>query len=120
LRFLADENVEGGIVNWLRGEGYDVRWAAEDTPAANDDDLLRQARDEERILVTNDSDFGELVFRRGLASDGILLLRFRLQSEASRLQTLRQHWQVIESRLPSRFAVLTEGRARFRPIARIE
>jgi len=116
VRFLADENLEGAIVTWLRSEGHNVYWAAEEAPAATDVQLLSLARSEERVLVTNDVDFGELVFRRGLATTGILLLRYEQQTEASRLKSLSRQWGAISAQLSGRFTVATEWRIRIRPL----
>jgi predicted nuclease of predicted toxin-antitoxin system len=77
LKFLADENIESVIVAWLREEGHDVYWAAESSPASDDEHLIRLARAEERILLTNDLDFGELVFRHGMIAAGVLNGRSR-------------------------------------------
>jgi predicted nuclease of predicted toxin-antitoxin system len=50
-------------------------------PGANDEIVLTLAQQDDRVLITFDKDFGELVFRRGLAgSRGVILLRPRLRS----------------------------------------
>ena len=58
MRFLLDENAELRIAVFLPGLGHDVTAIPHDYPHA-----LR----ERRILITNDRDFGELIFREGLA-----------------------------------------------------
>jgi predicted nuclease of predicted toxin-antitoxin system len=76
LRLLADENVHGGIVAGLRAAGHDVLWIAETQPGTGDEDVLGQARHEERVLLTFDRDFGELIIRRGFSPpSGVLYLR---------------------------------------------
>jgi predicted nuclease of predicted toxin-antitoxin system len=116
LKILADENVESAIVSWLREEGHDIFWAAESAPASDDESLIQLAQKEHRILLTNDLDFGELVFRRGMISAGILLMRFDQQFEAARLESLRRHWPTFQLQLPGRFTVVNEMRIRVRPI----
>lgn len=64
MRFLADANIEAGLVVWMRAEGLDVLWAAELPPSMIDQTLVSLAHQELRILVTYDRDFGELVFYR--------------------------------------------------------
>ena len=44
MRFLADENMHGGIVQWLRSQGHDVLWATEILQGSDDDALLRIAK----------------------------------------------------------------------------
>ena len=75
MRFLADESVERPVVVRLRNAGYDVSYVSETQPGAPDDNVLRQASRELRILVTNDKDFGTLAFLQRRASAGVVLLR---------------------------------------------
>ena len=53
----------GTIVGSIRGDGHDVRWMAEDLEGAKDDVILEAAVQDSRILITEDKDFGELVYR---------------------------------------------------------
>ncbi len=76
MKWLADANVEVAIVEWLRTCNHDVLWAAEMSPSTPDSCLLATAKEEERILLTHDRDFGEMVFRRKLVGHGVILMRF--------------------------------------------
>lgn len=76
MRLLADENFPGEAVEALRVAGYDVLWIAEDAPSIDDQDVLARAVREQRLLLTFDKDFGELVFRlRYPAGNGVVLFR---------------------------------------------
>ncbi len=80
-RFLANENFPAAIVSWLRERGDDVVHAAESLIGAPDAELLEVARNQGRIILTFDRDFGELVFhQRHPAARGIVLFRLRRQS----------------------------------------
>jgi predicted nuclease of predicted toxin-antitoxin system len=76
MRFLADENFPRAAVDALRAAGHDVAWVRMDAPGATDEQVLGRAHGEQRILLTLDKDFGELVLKRGLAgSNGVVLFR---------------------------------------------
>ena len=76
IRLLADENVPLASVDWLRAGGFDVASISEDAAGAPDVDVLRMAREEERVLITFDRDFGELVYRHASpVPPGIIYLR---------------------------------------------
>jgi predicted nuclease of predicted toxin-antitoxin system len=76
MRFLLDESTEYRVASFLRDRGHDVTAVAHDYPAALlDEEVLEIARREERVLVTNDRDFGELVFRLGLPHNGVIFFR---------------------------------------------
>jgi predicted nuclease of predicted toxin-antitoxin system len=61
MKLLADEGVDGPVVAWLRNDGHDVAWIAEDSPGVGDDAILARAYAEGVVLITSGKDFGELV-----------------------------------------------------------
>ena len=64
MNVLADESVDGPIVESLRREGHRVQYVAEMEPELSDDAVLELANRDESLLLTADKDFGELVFRQ--------------------------------------------------------
>lgn len=92
-------------------------WAIDLPPALPDDAVLAVARDEDRIVLTNDLDFGELVYRRALSSAGIILLRFRARSSAELVTLFTTYWPEIAPRAPGHFIVASNTRLRIRPLA---
>jgi len=76
LRFLADESCDFGVVRALRAEGYDVVALSEITSHTIDSEVIEQAYRENRILPTEDKDFGQLVFASQADSAGVILIRF--------------------------------------------
>jgi predicted nuclease of predicted toxin-antitoxin system len=76
MRLLANENFPRVAVEALRALGHDVPWVTEDCPSTKDEYVLELAVRESRVLLTQDTDFGELAFHRGLPeSSGIVLFR---------------------------------------------
>ena len=76
MRILADENILGVAIARLRDHGYDVLSVRETYPSEDDINLLELATGEERLLITHDTDFGELVHRDLIpAPYGVLLFR---------------------------------------------
>ncbi|MER3544032.1 MAG: hypothetical protein C4311_05335 [Chloroflexota bacterium] len=62
IRFLADESCDFAVVRALRATGYDVFAVSEARPRSIDSELMAQAAQEQRILLTEDKDFGWWVF----------------------------------------------------------
>ncbi len=76
MRWLANENVPSASVLRLRASGEDVAYVVEDTRAIADTDVLEWARREQRIILTFDRDYGELIYRRRLpAPSGVVYFR---------------------------------------------
>ena len=83
MRILANENFPGDAVANLRQRGYDVAWIRTDARGSRDEQVLKLAEAEDRVLITFDKDFGELAFRTRLpASSGIVLFRISAPSSA--------------------------------------
>ncbi len=116
MRFLADECFDAGIVEALRRDGHDVLYAVESLKGAPDRDVLQRSFDEERIVLTEDKDFGELVYRLRKPARGIVLLRFDVSERALKLPRLREFLETGADRLPSRFIVLEADKVRLRPL----
>ena len=76
MRFLADENCDFTVVRALRAAGHNVLCVSEITPRAEDSEIIKLADDEKRILLTEDKDFGQLVYSHGEKTLGVIFLRF--------------------------------------------
>jgi predicted nuclease of predicted toxin-antitoxin system len=114
MRFLADESCDFCVVRALRNAGHDVASVAEVTKGAKDAAVIALAGEEERVLLTEDKDFGWLVFAAGHGGIGVVLFRF--PAKARRLQEAAAVEAVsrFPGRLPSSFTVVEPGRVRIR------
>jgi predicted nuclease of predicted toxin-antitoxin system len=116
MRFLADESCDFAVVRALRVAGFDVAAVAEDAPQADDTEVIERAVQEARVLLTEDKDFGQLVYAAARASTGVILIRFppaaRSILPSMVLETIRFHGDQIERS----FAVLEPHRVRVRPV----
>jgi predicted nuclease of predicted toxin-antitoxin system len=89
MRFLVDESVGARLATWLTEHGHDATAVGRDYPRSlPDDEILAIARREGRIIITNDTDFGELVFRERRPHAGVILLRLRTDTFAARCARL--------------------------------
>jgi len=114
IKFLVDESTGQATVDYLRQQGFDVFSVAEEMPQASDEEILAQATISDRILVTNDKDFGELIYRSGKKHVGVILLRLQDESSENRLRVIRAIIENHLERLQDRFVVATEKRLRIR------
>ena len=76
MRFLADESCDFAVVRALRNVGHDVLAVSEISPRADDTRILDLSSRQERILVTEDKDLGQLVFPQGKNTRGVIFLRY--------------------------------------------
>jgi len=115
VRLLVDEGVDARVVTRLRADGHDVTHIAELSPGIGDDAVLAMANTEDRLLLTADKDFGELVFRLRRATVGVLLIRLPGQPSHARAETVSQAVAAYGEQIRSGFAVLSAGTLRIRP-----
>jgi len=114
MRFVADEGVDRPIVERLRSLRHDVECVAEYSPSISDAAVLLRANEIGAILVTQDKDFGELVFRQGRVTNGILLLRLAGLSPEDKPTIVGSTIAGHEIELAGAFSVLTQSNLRIR------
>ena len=116
MKFLADENVEKVVVDWLRGEGFDVLYIAEISPSVNDEEIIRLSYDEQRVIITNDKGFGELIFYRKEPVIGLILIRAKDESAANKVELIREVIGKLGDRMMRHFIVVNEIGIRIKSI----
>lgn len=114
MKLLLDTCVWGGVQTALTAAGHDVIWTGDWDEDPGDEEILAAARNEERILITLDKDFGELAIVRGIPHCGIMRL-VHLSSRQQAivcLQVLERYGEELQTG-----AIVTAelGRVRIRP-----
>ena len=118
MRFLANENFPLRSVHMLRADEHDVLTTLEGLTGASDDDVLALEVRDERLILTFDRDYGELMFKRGQPTPpGVIYFRFNPDSPDEPALLLRQVLAVTIE-LMGQFTVLDRQRLRQRPLPR--
>lgn len=116
LLLLADENFPRNSFNLLKEEGYDIKHIQVDNASISDHEVIKIAIDENRIIITFDSDFGELVFKTGYKPRGIIFFRWREFRPSEPGRYLHQLIQNQSINLDGYFTVIDENQIRQRKI----
>jgi predicted nuclease of predicted toxin-antitoxin system len=111
---MADEGVDRQIVTHLRQEGHEVLYVAELDPGIDDTLVLEQAGRAGTLLLTADKDFGELVFRRGQAQGGVVLLRLSGLPAERKAQIVGTFLVSHGDEMVEAFSVISPGHLRVR------
>lgn len=114
MKFLADEGVDISIVRGLRASGFDVYYVIEEVRSLGDDELLQIAYAENRILITRDKDFGELVFRLNKLHTGVILIRLEGYHTKDRSEIVCKAIKQHLTDLDNAFAVIQPNAIRIR------
>ena len=113
MRFLVDECTGPRVADWLRSQGHEVFSVFDEVPGMRDAEVLSKARVEEWVLITNDKDFGELVFREHREHHGIIFFRLADDRSENKIHVLSQLLERYSSRLAGQFVTVTETKVRF-------
>ena len=114
MKLVADEGVDKPIVDALRIAGFDVIYILETNRGADDIFILTLSNDEERILLTQDKDFGELVFRLKNAHYGVVLIRLNGYSAFDKANLVANLFLVHQDELIKAFTVIQPNAIRIR------
>jgi hypothetical protein len=63
MKFLANENFPKPSINIIRNAGFDVLSVGDSRPSISDEEVVKWAKDDDRVILTFDKDYGEIVFR---------------------------------------------------------
>ena len=113
MRFLVDECTGPAVALWLRERDYKVFSVYEEERGMSDDEIVRKAFTENWILITNDKDFGEKVYRERRPHRGVVLLRLEDERAVNKINTIQQLLKNYANQLSDHFVVVTETRVRF-------
>src|SRR3989344_6043370 len=114
VRFLVDESSGKRISIFLKSKDFDVKFVGDEMHKADDLDILKSAENEKRVLITNDKDFGELIFRLKMPSSGVILLRLKKDIPINRIKYTINLIENFSDKLKNNFVVVKEGQVRIR------
>ncbi|MBK8498705.1 MAG: DUF5615 family PIN-like protein [Flavobacteriales bacterium] len=114
MRFVADECLDGRIIKRLMADGHDLVVVRSDLTGRADVDVLRIAQERDALLITEDNDFGELVFRLNAVHAGVVLVRVHGLPGAHQAELVSQAVRERGDELLRAFTVITEKRLRIR------
>lgn len=112
LSFLADENISPESVEHLEALGYVCHSLVRDGPRAlSDDDIVALAKQEGRIIITHDLDFGQMYYFSEEGRVGVVVLRLRHQTVEAVNQVLERFLEsdlLPENEIQETLVILSE------------
>ena len=108
-RLLLDENIGSIVAQTLRKNGLDIFSVAQERPGVSDEEVVRRAMLDERIIITFDKDFGMLVYQHKMTHAGVVLLRLDDESPKRVALLIFDLLQHHGRELSGKFTVVTEN-----------
>jgi predicted nuclease of predicted toxin-antitoxin system len=117
MRWLANEHMPLASIRRLRSAGHDVAAIIEDAPGIDDTVVLTRAAQEDRIILTFDRSYGELIYKRRLPPPlGIIYFRIIRATPEEPAERLLQLLTAPGFSLEGNFTILEPGQARQRAL----
>ncbi len=110
LKFLADENIAISLVKALRKVGYDVKDIKEEKMfGISDREVIAKAKEDERIILTHDKDFGNLLNFPLQSHHGVILIRYRYQSPSYVIPRLMPLLGTLKNKMKGSLTIITDN-----------
>ncbi len=114
VKFLADENYAFSSFKLLLKTGIDIKHISEIRSGIEDAEVLEIAIKEDRVILTFDSDFGELVFKKGMRPIGVVYYRLSSYSPKQPAEILLKLMNKEDMKFTGYFTVIAEDQIRQR------
>ncbi len=108
---MADESCAGPVIRALRDAGHEVIAIAEVAKGTPDERVIESAFDRGRVLITEDRDFGELVYARSRSTAGVMFVKFHGRARRAKSAAVVEAAK-LGARLRNGFTVVEPGRVR--------
>jgi predicted nuclease of predicted toxin-antitoxin system len=112
MRLIADESCDFAIVRGLREAQHDVLSVMENAAGSSDEQVIEFARNERRLLITEDKDFGQLVRAAAKENSGVVLVRYPAMSRSRLVPSILELLSQQGESLYDSFVVMEPGRIR--------
>ncbi len=108
MRFIVDECTGPKVARWLKSLGHDIFSVYDEARGADDQTIIDKADEENFILITNDKDFGELIFKFNKKHKGVVLLRLEDERPENKIKVLSRLLESYSDKIENNFTVVTE------------
>ncbi len=102
LSFFADENISNDLIQWIKSQGYEISSVIEKKMQGTSDiNIIKKCFDLNSIIITQDNDFGKLIFTTEIPFYSIIYLRpghFDGKFHIPTLQSILKNKKLIQKR----------------------
>ena len=114
MRLVADECVDGGVIRLLRDKGVTVFSISEEHASIADKNVLEIANEMHWLLLTEDRDFGELVYRLEQPHHGIVYVKIKGLERKVKIERIVSIILTYYEQLGDAFTVVTNDKMKIR------
>lgn len=116
MKFLVDESTGVKISQYLSQLGHDSFCVTEKFLGVSDEEVLRKAGKEKRIVITNDKDFSALIFYYRMKNQGVILLRLKDDSIKNKIRVIGGLLSEYHDKIQGNFVIISDDKVRLRKL----
>ena len=116
MKFIVDECTGRRVADFLKEEGFDTKYVSETDPQATDTEIMEKAFAEDRIIITNDKDFGRKTVKEGENAEGVLLLRLKIETPKNKVKAVQNVIENHKDKLQGNLAIAREDQIKLRKL----
>jgi predicted nuclease of predicted toxin-antitoxin system len=116
MKFLADENLEYAVFSYLIENKIDILAVRDLMKGSTDAEIIEYAFKNNRVIITNDKDFGELTFRLHKSHTGIILLRLSDANSDEKKKLVLSALEKLGRQIANKFIVVEKSGIRIRSL----
>ncbi len=79
MKFIANDNISKSVIKKLVEKRFDITDIRKFVKSATDEELLEIANKENRVILTHDKDFGNLIRQKNISHKGIIIIKCKSQ-----------------------------------------
>ena len=113
---IIDENIDQKIIQSLIDNNFDILSIKKKSPGISDRDIIRIAKSSKGIVLTEDKDFGELVFSHQITDCSVIFLRYKKPELTEIKKNLIRTLSIYISKPGLYFITITKSKTRVRNI----
>lgn len=114
MRFLVDECTGPAVAQFLRQQKFET-FSVYDQARGKDESVIAKAFHENWILIMNDKDFGEYIFKENKPHCGVIFLRLLDERNCDKIGVIEKLLFQYKDKLLDNFVVVTEKKYSFCP-----
>ena len=116
MRFLIDECLPKSLVDALEAEGHEARAVSVDEPGVADGIVVMLGWDEDRLVVSSDSDIPTKVVFELFPAEGVIFLKLKLQSRSRIIERVTSVVREYGESAIGQVLTVDDWRVRSRPL----
>ena len=118
MKFLGDMGVSQAAIKWLKGQGFDAIHVRDiNMRRSLDGEILSKAKNEGRIVLTCDLDFGTLLAASGECTPSVIIFRLENETPVNVIKRLKRVlYESHDTLIKGSIIVVEEGRHRVRKL----